>query len=103
MEPFAQARGAVLTPRGWHMLSDALHWFGDGITDDELAMIAYGALASHAGQFVAFNKQLRGRFQLERDPAAATWAGCRDPSDRDVLYYLAQSFRARLIKELPSD
>ena len=26
-----------------------------------------------------------------------------EPRDRDILYFLAQSFRAQLIKELPSD
>jgi hypothetical protein len=95
-EPFS-------TPRGWHMLSDALHSFGDGITDDELAMIAYGALSpSHAGQFVAFSKQIRGRYQLDAILRGDVgWPS--NASDRDVLYYLAQSFRARLIKELPSD
>jgi AAA domain (dynein-related subfamily) len=95
-EPFS-------TPRGWHMLSDALHSFGDAITDNELAMIAYGALSpQHAGQFVAFSKQIRGRFQLDAILRGDVgWPS--DPSDRDVLYYLAQSFRARLIKELPSD
>jgi hypothetical protein len=95
-EPFS-------TPRAWHMLSDALHSFGEAITDDELTMVAYGALSpSHAGQFVAFSKQIRGRYQLDAILRGdVSWPS--DPSDRDVLYYLAQSFRARLIKELPSD
>ena len=95
-EPFS-------TPRAWHMLSDALHSYGNSITDDELAMISYGSLSpSHAGQFVAFNKQIRGRFQLDAIIRGEIgWPS--DPSDRDVLYYLAQSLRARLIKELPVD
>ena len=95
-EPFS-------SPRAWHMLSDALHSFGERITDDELAMVAYGALTpSHAGQFRAFNKQIRGRFQLDAILRGDVgWPSA--PADRDVLYYLAQSFRARLIKELPAD
>jgi MoxR-like ATPase len=95
-EPFS-------SPRAWHMLSDALHSFGEAITDDQLAMIAYGVLSpSHAGQFRAFTKQIRGRYQLDAILRAETgWPS--DPADRDVLYYLAQSFRARLVRELPSD
>jgi hypothetical protein len=85
------------------MVSDALHSFGDRITDDELAMTAYGALSpQHAGQFRAFTKQIRGRFQLDAILRGDVgWPS--DVGDRDVLYYLAQSFRARLIRELPTD
>ena len=95
-EPFS-------SPRAWHMVSDALRSFGDRITDDELAMTAYGALSpQHAGQFRAFTKQIRGRFQLDAILRGDVgWPS--DAGDRDVLYYLAQSFRARLIRELPSD
>src|SRR5690242_17390961 len=47
-EPFS-------TPRSWHMLSDALHSFGEGVTDDWLGVLAYGCLSPHhAGQFKAF-------------------------------------------------
>ena len=95
-EPFS-------SPRSWHMLSDALHSFGDAITDEEIAMLAYGALTpSHAGQFRAFSKQVRGRFQLDAIlQGDVGWPS--DAADRDVLYYLAQSFRARLVRELPGD
>ena len=95
-EPFS-------TPRTWHMLSDALHAYGERLTNDELEVLAYGCLSpQHAGQFKAFIKQLRGGFRLAGIlKGDAGWPSA--PEDRDVLYFLAQSFRAQLIKELPAD
>ncbi|HMA34102.1 MAG TPA: MoxR family ATPase [Chloroflexia bacterium] len=95
-EPFS-------SPRAWHMLSDALHAHGPGIDDLRLEVLAFGCLSPHhAGQFKAFVKQLRSKYQL-----AVILKGERGwphaPEDRDVLYFLAQSFRAQLIKELPAD
>jgi hypothetical protein len=95
-EPFS-------TPRSWHMLSDALHELGEGATDAWLAVLAAGCLTpSHATQFRAFVKQVRGSFRL-----AAIWKGevgwPSRPEDRDVLYFLSQSFRAQLVKELPAE
>lgn len=50
-EPFS-------TPRGWHMLSDAMHSYGEGLDDETLGMLAYGTLtaahASPAGRQLAF-------------------------------------------------
>jgi hypothetical protein len=95
-EPFS-------TPRSWHMLSDALHEYGDAITDQELRLITFGCLSPHhAGQFAAYIKQLRGKYKL----AAILKGEIRwpdKPEDRDLLYFLAQSFRARLIKDLPAE
>jgi hypothetical protein len=93
-EPFS-------TPRTWHMLSDALHMYGEDITDEWLEVLAYGCLSPHhATQFKAFVKQVRSKFRL-----AAILKGEMGwpprPEDRDVLYFLSQSFRAQLIKELP--
>jgi hypothetical protein len=93
-EPFS-------TPRSWHMLSDALHEYGEGLTDEWLAVLAAGCLSpSHAGQFRAFIKQVRSAYRL-----ATIWKGetgwPHKPEDRDVLYFLSQSFRAQLVKELP--
>jgi hypothetical protein len=57
-EPFS-------TPRTWHMLSDVLRSYGDRITDEWLGVLAYGCPSpQHAGQFKAFVKQLRSRYQL---------------------------------------
>ena len=93
-EPFS-------SPRAWHMLSDALHQFGDGITNEQLGVLAFGCISPHhAGQFKAFVKQLSGRYRLSAIMSGeAPWPS--KPEDRDVLHFLAQSFRAQLLKELP--
>lgn len=95
-EPFS-------TPRSWHMLSDALHEYGDDVADGDLAAVAFGCLSPHhATQFRAFVKQVRNRFQLSAIlDGKARWPD--RPEDRDVLYFLAQSLRARLAKDLPAN
>jgi MoxR-like ATPase len=95
-EPFS-------TPRSWHMLSDALQEYGEDAPDEELAALAFGCLSPHhATQFRAFVKQLRGRYQLSAIlDGKARWPDRAE--DRDLLYFLAQSFRARLVKELPAE
>jgi MoxR-like ATPase len=91
------------SPRSWHMLSDALHEYGDSLTDELLQVLAFGCLsAEHAGQFKAFSRQTRSKYRLKTIlDGDTTWPG--EPQDRDILYFLAQSFRAHLIRELPSD
>lgn len=95
-EPFS-------SPRAWHMLSDAMRAYGDGLTDEALEVLAYGCLSPHhAGQFKAFIKQVRSKYRL----ASIMKGECgwpHRPEDRDVLYFLSQSFRAQLVKELPPD
>lgn len=95
-EPFS-------TPRSWHMLSDALNEYGESINDAIIEILTSGCLTHyHAGQFRAFVKQVKNRFQLTSILAGETnWPN--RPEDRDVLYFLSQSFRAQLIKELPAD
>lgn len=94
------------TPRSWHMLSDALkeyHAEANNISEPMLKMITYGCIsASHAGMFLAFIKQL-GNTHLLTDiiRGEAKWPA--KPEDRDVLYFLAQSFRAKLLHELPEN
>ena len=96
-EPFS-------TPRSWHMLSDALKSYDTGsaqLSEELLRMLAYGCIsANHAGMFVAFTKQLKNKYLLN-DIIKGTARWPDDPKDRDVLYFLAQSFRARLIHDLP--
>lgn len=100
-EPFS-------TPRAWHMLSDALiaGRVGQGespVDDAWIEVLAFGCLTPHhAGQFKAFVKQLRSRYALAAVLKGETGWPHR-PEDRDVLYFLAQSFRAQLVKELPAD
>jgi hypothetical protein len=96
-EPFS-------TPRSWHMLSDALTEYGAGereISQETLKMLAYGCLsASHAGMFIAYTKTLRNTHLLDQIIAQeARWPD--RPEDRDILYFLAQAFHAKLLKELP--
>jgi len=91
------------SPRSWHMLSDALHSYGENINDETLEILAYGCLSpNHSGQFKAFVKQVRSRYRLASIMKGEIgWP--REAEDRDVLYFLAQSFRSQLIKELPED
>jgi AAA domain (dynein-related subfamily) len=91
------------TPRSWHMLSDALHEFGERITDDWLEVLAIGCLSPHhATQFKGFIKQIKSKYQLSAIlKGDIGWP--HQPEDRDVLYFLAQSLRAQLIKELPQE
>ncbi len=93
-EPFS-------TPRSWHMLSDTLHEYGDGVGEETLGVLAYGCLTpAHAGQFKAFIKQVGSKYRLAAIlKGDAGWPHA--PEDRDVLYFLSQSFRAQLSKELP--
>lgn len=96
-EPFS-------TPRSWHMLSDALKEYSAGkreISNDVLKMLAYGCLTpSHAGMFLAYTKSLKNNHMLEDIIAEnAKWPA--KPEDRDILYFLAQSFRAKMLNELP--
>lgn len=92
-EPFS-------TPRSWHILSDALYSFGDDISDQWLEIIAFGSLSpQHATQFKGFIKQIRNKYQLASIiKGEVGWP--HKPEDRDVLYFLSQSFRSQLIKEL---
>lgn len=95
------------TPRSWHMFSDALKGYGAGedstFSENTLRVLAYGALtASHAGMFLAFRKNAGNRYLLEAIlKGEAKWP--YQPEDRDALYFLAQSFRAKLIHDLPDN
>lgn len=92
------------TPRSWHMLSDALKEYNAGsreVSDSMLRIITYGCIsASHAGMFIAYTKQLGNKNLInELIKGEAKWPA--KPEERDVLYFVAQSFRAKLLQELP--
>ena len=93
-EPFS-------TPRSWHMLSDAIHSYGDNISEANLTLLAHGCLTSaHATQFVAYVRQVRCKYSVKRIiDGEQRWP--ERAEERDVLYFLAQSFRSQLVKELP--
>lgn len=96
-EPFS-------TPRSWHMLSDALKEYGAGkreIDGNVLKMLTYACLTpSHAGMFLAYTKSMKNDNLLDEIIAGnAKWP--TKPEDRDILYFLAQSFRGKLLDELP--
>lgn len=95
-EPFS-------TPRSWHMLSDAITSYGPAIGEDALRILATGCLSpQHATQFLAYVRQVRNQYALDKILSGEQpWP--KQPEERDVLYFLAQSMRARLIKELPKD
>jgi hypothetical protein len=84
------------------MLSDALHSFGAELDEPTLTVLAHGTLTpAHATAFCGYVKVVRSRFGIE----AILKGDARWPhrmQDRDLLYYLAESFRGRLVKELPA-
>ena len=92
------------TPRSWHCLSDALKEYGAGekeISDETLRVITYGCIsANHAGMFIAFTKQI-GKNDLLSEIFKKEAKFPSKPEERDILYFVAQSFRARLVNELP--
>ncbi|GAA3098474.1 AAA family ATPase [Streptosporangium carneum] len=91
------------SPRAWHMLSDVMRSYGDGIDDETLAMLAFGTLTTaHASAFRAYVKTVRHAYDLDAViKGDVPWP--RRPEDRDLLYFLSETFRARLMKELPGD
>lgn len=95
-EPFS-------TPRSWHMLSDAIQSCGPEISEDSLRILAAGCLCPrHATSFLAYIRQIRSQYALDKILSGEQpWPG--KPEERDVLYFLAQSLRARLVKELPME
>lgn len=93
-EPFS-------TPRSWHMLSDAMQSWGEDMSLTDLTTLANGCLTpAHATQFVAYMRQIRSKYSLNRIISGEERWPDR-PEDRDILYFMAHSFRVQLQKELP--
>lgn len=99
---------AFSTPRSWHMLSDTLHSYGAALRetaagDAAVGLLAHGLLTpAHAAAFRAYVKTLRHAYDLDAIvKGGASWPA--RPEDRDLLYFLADSFRVRLRRELPAD
>lgn len=98
-EPFS-------SPRSWHMLSDVLCSYGAGgantVDDQTIKLMAHATLTpQHAATFCAARKLAGHAYDLDAIVKGnLRWPG--EPADRDVLYFLAQAFRARLLKDLPA-
>jgi hypothetical protein len=94
-EPFS-------TPRSWHMLSDTLHSAGPEIAEETLRILARGTLSpTHASGFCGYVKIVRNAYGFEAIlKGDARWPA--RPEDRDLLYFLAEAFRARLLRDLPA-
>lgn len=93
-EPFS-------TPRSWHMLSDALAGHGDAPTLTTITRCAQACLSpSHAQRVVGFAKQRHIKHDVTRLlKGDMRWPD--RPDDRDLLFFMAETFRAHLAKELP--
>ena len=91
------------TPRSWHMLSDALKSYKTDVPDKILEVLTAGCLTpSHATEFCGWVKTVRNKYTIDKIlKGELDWPS--DPKDRSVLYYLAQTFRDQLAKELPSE
>lgn len=95
-EPFS-------TPRSWHMLSDCLYAYGSNLQEQTIDLLASSCLSAHtASQFKAFIKQVQSKYDLAKIiQGELRWPD--QPDERDLLYFLAQSFRSQLLKELPNE
>ncbi len=96
-EPFS-------SPRAWHILSDALKSCGnDGLSEEFVETVASGLInPPHARQFSAFNRQQLRSHDLKAILQGETgWPDA--PEDRDILFFMVESFRAQLISELPEN
>ena len=97
-EPFS-------TPRSWHILSDSLKSYDtDALAEGTVDVLASGLITpAHARQFVAFYRQRAPRLRSggHHQRGGSGWPEA--PEERDILYFLVQSFRAQLIKELPAE
>ena len=71
--------------------------------EEALRILATGCLSPrHATQFLAYIRQVRSQYVLDKILSGEQpWP--EKPEERDVLYFLAQSLRARLVKELPGE
>lgn len=83
------------------MLSDAiLQLWGAAHRSGAVHSVQRRLTAAHAAQFCAYVRQVRGQYSLHKILGGEqSWPD--KPEERDILYFLAQSLRAQLLKELP--
>ncbi len=102
LSPAAPHEAPFSTPRSWHMVSDALTAFGPQVPAGSLAAIAFGCLSDHHAQsFITYWKTRDTAYRVTAlIKGDISWP--RAPEEADVRYFLAQSLRAQLVKELPA-
>lgn len=99
-EPFS-------TPRSWEYVSDVLKSFSAKndveIKDNLLDALLYGTISQdHAKGFKAYIKQIKNKYNVSRIlKGDEKWP--EGENDGDLLYFLVNSFRDLLHKELPSN
>lgn len=96
-EPFS-------TPRSWEYVSDVLKSFSqndENIKDNLLDALLYGTISQdHAKGFKAYMKQIKNKFNVNKIiKGEEKWP--EGENDGDLLYFLINSFRDLLHKELP--
>lgn len=90
------------TPRSWHNLSiDLQQWAAESLTPRMVQITAEGYLnPQHAKQFSTFVKNYEIRFDIHKIvKGEKKWPY----QDIDTMYFLANSFRDLLIKNLPPE
>ncbi|SIH36762.1 ATPase [Mycobacteroides abscessus subsp. abscessus] len=99
--PAPKVEASFSTPRSWHMLSDALKSWGPDISPEAVQVLAHGTLtANHAGLFCGWVKVNQHQYTLDAIlKGKAKWPAAAE--ERDVLHFLANALRARLMKDLP--
>jgi len=90
------------TPRSWHMVSDCLK-ARKIITPEYISVIASANLSAiHAKGFSAFGK-FHDPEKMLRDLIAGERRWPSEPAELDVLHWLVDAFRERVIHDLPAD
>lgn len=89
------------SPRAWHMLSDVMNEMGAPLDEVLLKVVTYGCISStHAAMFLAYIKQVNDKGLLNRIiKGEQGWPSSLE--ERDILFFLVQSFKAKLCLELP--
>lgn len=89
------------TPRIWEYVSDGLHAFGENPKDFLLDALFFGTLTKeHAINFKSYIKQIKNKFNIHKLlKGEESWP--EKLEDRDVLFFLVDSFKQLLLKELP--
>ncbi|MCK5727082.1 MAG: AAA family ATPase [Thiotrichaceae bacterium] len=94
-EPFS-------TPRSWHMFSDCLLAYPKKeLNEKAIQQLSSGLLTPrHAQQFIGYYKQHQYAYSINSIlKGDERWPD--KPEERDILYFMVQSFHAQLLKTLP--